>query len=247
MTSTSYKTPPSLSNSKTYDDWIKLIDIWKEFTTLEKSKQGQAIVLSLQGEAQDAVLELPASELASEDGVKKVIERLDKLYKKDELIERYSAIEAFDSYRRPKNTSIKDFLIEFEKRLYKTRTYKATMSDDILAYRLLKSANLEVAHEQLVKATVSDLKYEEVKLKLKKIFSDESKLLTDQSEKFEIKSEPTFYSNNRDTVETLVEDEDERSEGEITLYNRKINQRPPRHYSSKNHTGKAYIGQGHES
>ena len=197
-------------------------------------KKGQLMILSLEGEAQDAALELTSEEVDAADGVDKIIERLDKLYKKDELTERYNAIEAFDSYRRPKSTSIKDFIIEFEKRLYKTKAYKSTMSDDLLAYRFLKSANLDVTHEQLVKATVSDLKYEEVKTKLRKIFSDESKLLAGPSEKFEIKNEPTFFSN-RDAAETLFEeDEDYHSEGDITLFSRKGNQRyPRRQYSSR--------------
>ena len=46
------------------------------------------------------------------------------------------------------------------------------MSDDILAYRLLKSANLSEQHEQLAKTTISDLKFDTMKDKLKKIFHD---------------------------------------------------------------------------
>ena len=48
---------------------------------------------------------------------------------------------------------------EFDKRLFKTKTYGTTMSDDILAYQLLKSANLSTDHEELIKATIPDLQY----------------------------------------------------------------------------------------
>ena len=41
------KTPPSLSGSKSYDNQLKLVDIWRKFTTLEPEKQGPAIVLLL--------------------------------------------------------------------------------------------------------------------------------------------------------------------------------------------------------
>ena len=34
------KPPPLLSKSKTYDDWLKLITTWQQFTTLELEKQG---------------------------------------------------------------------------------------------------------------------------------------------------------------------------------------------------------------
>ena len=52
------KSPPLLKNTKSYNDWIKLLEIWCQFTSLEPEKQGPAIVLTLEGEAQDAVLEL---------------------------------------------------------------------------------------------------------------------------------------------------------------------------------------------
>ena len=66
------KSPPLLSKSKLYDDWLKLVEIWRNFTTLEPEKQGPAIVLSLEGEAQDAVLELTTDEISNEEGVTKL-------------------------------------------------------------------------------------------------------------------------------------------------------------------------------
>ena len=52
------KSPPLLPKSKSYDNWLKSITIWQQFTTLELEKQGSAIVLSLEGEAQDPALQL---------------------------------------------------------------------------------------------------------------------------------------------------------------------------------------------
>ena len=94
---------------------MKLIDISRKFTNLEPGKQGQAIVLSLQGEAQDAILELDTTVISGTDGVNKIIERLNRLYKKDELTEKYNALESFETYKRNSSTSIRDFLTEFEK------------------------------------------------------------------------------------------------------------------------------------
>ena len=94
---------------------MKLIDISRKFTNLEPGKQGPAIVLSLQGEAQDAILELDTTEISGTDGVNKIIERLNRLYKKDELTEKYNALESFETYKRNSSTSIRDFLTEFEK------------------------------------------------------------------------------------------------------------------------------------
>ena len=64
MSSSSSKSPPSLSKCKSYEDWLKLIKIWRRFTELPKEKQGSAIVLSFEGEALDAVLELDEEVIA---------------------------------------------------------------------------------------------------------------------------------------------------------------------------------------
>ena len=104
------KSPPSLSNSKSYSDWLKLIEVWRKFTSLEPEKQGPAIVLSFEGEAQDAILELNTNDITDKDGVNKIIERLNCLYKKDELTGKYNALESFETYKRNSNTSIRNFL-----------------------------------------------------------------------------------------------------------------------------------------
>ena len=80
------KSPPLLSKSKTYDDWLKLITIWQQFTTLELEKQVPAIVLSLEGEAQGPVLELETNQITNRNGVQTNINSLNKIYKKDEKL-----------------------------------------------------------------------------------------------------------------------------------------------------------------
>ena len=221
MASASYnKAPPLLSSSKSYNDWKKLIELWTDLTTLAKNKQGPALVLSLEGKAQEAALELDSASIAHDDGVRLIIDRLDKIYEKDKLTEKYNAIEKFETYRRPKSMSIRDFLVEFDKRLYKTQSYKTTMSEDLKAYRLLKAANLDPTHEQLVKATVSDLIYSEVRTKLIKIFSDESSTLTSEFNSLKIKEETTMYSRDRHH-ESTDEDKSFSDEDENTFYAKK--------------------------
>ena len=90
------KSPPSLSNSKSHSDWLKPIEMWRKFTSLEPEKQGPAIVLSPEGEAQDAILELNTNDITDKDGVSKIIECLNHLYKKDELT---NALESFETYK----------------------------------------------------------------------------------------------------------------------------------------------------
>ena len=116
-------------------------------------------MLSPENEALDAVIVIDDEDIAKENVVDAIIERLNRLFKKDSTITKYHALEAFETFRRPASTSIQAFLNEFNKRLYKTKSYYGTVqSDDILACRLLQSANLSNNHEELKKVTIPELK-----------------------------------------------------------------------------------------
>ena len=74
-------------------------------------------MLSLEDEALDAVLEIDDEVVAKENGLDAIIERLNRLFKRDSTITKYQALEAFVTFRRPSSTSIQAFLNEFDKRL----------------------------------------------------------------------------------------------------------------------------------
>ena len=92
-----------------------------------------------------------------------IINRLNHFFKKDSTITKCQPFKSFMMM------SIQMFLNEFNKCLFKTKTYGTTMADDILAYDLLKSANL-ATHE----ATIPDHQYNIMKDQLKKTISDAS-------------------------------------------------------------------------
>ena len=71
--------------------------------------------MSLEGEAEDAVLELTEEELTSADRVKK--SRLDSIFKKNVTLEKFEALDNFECYCRPHHVSISDFVVEFDKLL----------------------------------------------------------------------------------------------------------------------------------
>ena len=150
-------------------------------------------MLSLEVEALDAVLEIDESDISKENGVDFIIERLNRLFKKDSTVIKYQTFKAFMTFKRPSNMSIQPYLNEFDKRLFKTESYGTVISDDILAYRLLKSANLSSYHEELVKATIPDFQYDIMKDQLKKTFSDASKQIPTKSDEI-IKMEEAFMA-----------------------------------------------------
>ena len=176
MAASSSKIPPLLSKSPVYTDWKKKIDIWSSFTTLEKDKQGAAVLLTLEGAAEEAALELDVSIINSNDGLKSITRQLDKLYLKDKTLEKFQASEAFDSYQRKPETSIHEHIHNFEKFYFKLKRHGTTISQDLLAYKLLKSVNLSTADEKLAKATTNELTFVSMKSELKKIFPDASSI-----------------------------------------------------------------------
>ena len=117
-------------------------------------------MLSLEDEALDVVLEIDESDISKENGVDFIIQRLNRLLKKDSTVIKYQTLEAFMTFKRPSNVSIQAYINEFDMRFFKTKSYGTVMSDDTLAYRLLKSVNLSTYHEELVKATIPDWQYD---------------------------------------------------------------------------------------
>ena len=60
--------------------------------------------------------------------------------------------------------------------MYKAKSYGIEMSEDILAYKLLKSANLsnEQKQKKIIKATLAELQYDSIKNQLKETLNDSS-------------------------------------------------------------------------
>lgn len=195
--SSNIKAPPSLSKCSSYDEWLKEIEIWQAFTDLADIKQGPAIFLTLEGRSREAVRELDVSKISAKDGVKNIMEKLDGLYLRDKTQSAFEAYDAFEKFCRPSEMSISEYINQFERLKSKTESYKTQLSTDVLAYRLLKSANLSEAHEQLARATIPELTYEAMKNQLKKIFADGDKSSNTIASGFEsIKSEPPFQSQS---------------------------------------------------
>ena len=174
MSSSSHSdSPPLLQKCKSYQDWLKLLKIWCKFTTLPKTRQWPAIVLSLEGDAQEQALRISDDDISKDDGVDKIIVQLNELYLKDTVLSKFETLESFETFKRTSGMSLSTFLNEFDKRLHNTKTYGIEMSDDVLGYRLLKAANLNHNDEHLIKATLTTtIAYKFVKQQLKRTFSD---------------------------------------------------------------------------
>ena len=69
--------------------------------------------------------------------------------------------------------TIAKYCCEFEKRLSKVKTSGTTLSEPVLAFRLLISANLTEHQESLVRATIAKIDYKSMVLQLKKVVGNQ--------------------------------------------------------------------------
>ena len=149
--------PPLALLKDKYSTWKKEMKIWELMTSLDKTKRALMVFLSLEGKAREAVLELDTAVLYSEDGMKKLYEKLDTLFLEDINQSAFQAYKTFKNYQRPPGSSLEYFLIEFGRLVAKLKDFNILLPEPVLAFRALKSANITKDNEKLAKATVSEL------------------------------------------------------------------------------------------
>ena len=124
----SLKTPPAMLDDMSYSEWKSELQLWTTITEVPKNKQGGTLFFTLQGDARDTVrAKLTNTVIASEQGIDKIIDTLDNLYLKDAHQAGFTAYEQFIQYRRPPSTSIKDYIIQFNLKYSKIKSFTQKM------------------------------------------------------------------------------------------------------------------------
>ncbi|VDI80195.1 Hypothetical predicted protein [Mytilus galloprovincialis] len=218
--SVNYKVPPVFTEQKPYSRWIDEIKAWKALTDLDKKKMGIAIALSLPEEGLNSIRDkvfsdLSLEALSADDGVDKLIELMDKIFKKDELRQAYEAYSEFDRFRRSKVSSMEEYVTEFEKLYNKTKKVKMELPQPVLAFKLLEYSELEMKDRQLVLTSVN---YEQVESLFKQMATSLKKLASkDMGDRIKVESAcmadeetfskamPTLFYENMDKANQGVE------------------------------------------
>ena len=136
------KTPPVLVDEAHYTEWISDMAVWEAYTDIDKTKRGPAVYLTLSGKVRDSVRELTVEQLGTETGVQKIIEKLDKVFLKEENTRAYLAFKEFYDYRRPSGVTITDFLVKFEYLYHKLGIHNVKLPEGVRAFFLLTCANV---------------------------------------------------------------------------------------------------------
>ena len=209
--------PPVFSEDKNYERWKGEIEAWEVICKIDRKERALNVALSLPegSEVRDKVFsEIDIVKLNTEDGMKTLIEHLDKWYKKDELTGAYEAWTKFDSYRKEKVDSMEKYILEFDKRSRVLNKFKVTIPNCILAFKLLDCAGLDIKGKQIVLTAVTfnepDRMYELMKLALRKFFGSQEVLSLDSaadvSDKSDlsaviVKSEPVYSTEEVHVVD----------------------------------------------
>ena len=120
----SYKAPPAFADGDNYSDWKMDLELWLEFTSLEKRKQGTALLLELKpGKVKDTVRSLGKEVVTAEDGIAQVTAHLDKIYQEDSALIR-NTLDQSRCHSRVTSQSLRSYLLISES----TRSLFLTLS-----------------------------------------------------------------------------------------------------------------------
>lgn len=196
-------TVPAMRSNQPYGDWKKELKIWHMTnTTLEVDSKIQAGVLfeSLKGKPRDTVLsELTVEEITDSNGIENIISTLDNFFIGNETKNAYDSMDDLMNFKCQKDSTLSDFVVEFQLKVNKVKASGTVLSDGVLGYTLLRSANLSEEKTDMIKATCDDLTYKNVKAQLEKIgfsrsTSKSNKFSFADSESPKVKVE-SFYQN----------------------------------------------------
>lgn len=164
---------PAMRENQLYGDWKKELNIWHVTnTTMEVDSKMQAGVLfeSLEGIARETVLsELTVDEITHTNGVANIISTLDHFFIGNETQNAFTAMDELMNFKCNKDSTLYNFVVEFQLKVNKVKASGTVLSDGVLGYMLLRSANLTSEKYDMIKATCDVLTYKNVKAQLEKV------------------------------------------------------------------------------
>ena len=181
---------PVLSCIDEFEEWLHETEIWQCLTDLDKDKQGPAIYLSLDEKIRKICSDIKVKDLNSENCVDILVNKLQCLFPKDINQAAYVAYDKCETFKRPINMSMVYFINEFERLYNNIKKFEMELPAGVLAYRLLKSAEISEDKQQLIRATLTSFSHERIKRQLKAICDN----LSQEISSLPLKVKPVFES-----------------------------------------------------
>ena len=195
---------PRFSTEKRFDLYRQEVEMWEEVTSVVKEKRAMVLILSLsEGDSlREQVFEnLSIADLKKDTGVKTFLDFLEQSYGKDELVDCLERYKEFRDYKRGFSQTIGDYVINFDKNLNRIVKKGMTLPNEVLAFELIRNADISKEEEKLVMTGLDFTKKEELfnqaKQSLKKFMGEGcAAVKSSMSEGPAIKLEPVFEASN---------------------------------------------------
>ena len=160
--------PPKLKEYP-YDKWVTLVSIWAADTSLAEDKHANRVVLrSLEGQDQDAAIEIGQTELRKNTGLEAIIKKLDELYKVDDETKQYLLLEEFYNLKRPSDMAIAEYTSRFDRLMSKLVAANVTLPEPAIALTYLKNSNVSEEKASLIRSTAAAKTLKEFKVAMMK-------------------------------------------------------------------------------
>ena len=164
---------PKLTDKTIYAEWKRRVTVWQVSTSIPKQKQAATLITRMEGKPEQAAIQLDINDYTADDGVKKLVDELDKLFLPDSTQQVFNALDEFLEFKRPSDMAMEDFCREFhhKRKMAEQKSGNTDMfNDGVLGYFMLKNSNLDSSSVTLIRATVSKLTLESVEAALKRTF-----------------------------------------------------------------------------
>ena len=163
---------PTLTGTRNYKLWKLQIQAWTFVTEMSKEKQALAVALNLPEDDKWKIKEkvfgqLELDVLNSENGMCVLFEFLDEYLLEDELMDSWNKFEDFEKFERKHGQNIREYVADFDLKFRKLEKIHIKLPCEILAFKLLRNANLSKQERMLVLTGVNFAEKENMYLQTK--------------------------------------------------------------------------------
>ena len=198
--------PPNFASER-YELYREKLLAWRDVTDLPTEKQGIVIALTLPDDDKNKIQEkvfnqIGRENLKQENGLDTLINFLDSQLVKDELSDSLEKFEQFEDFQRVNGQSITEYIATFDSHYRKLEKYKLKLPTEILAFKLLRKANISKEEKMFVLTGMNyankETLHEEAKQSLKKFKGGVTEVSASLGPS--IKLEPTFLAENEEAL-----------------------------------------------
>ncbi len=189
---------PEFSNrSVDYKEFKKRVLLYEKMTLANrKGETAFNVMAALTGRAWDAVEDMDIAELESDQGTKKLLDRLDSVFKFDAITELPADFETFFMHtHRRRNQTIQEYTADFERQLRRLGGHNVTLPDKVIGWFYLRRAGLKQDQRQMVTSTLSveKISLETVRKALNFVIGQDSTPLGDGSPSWKWQEKDSIY------------------------------------------------------